>query len=86
MLARFYPDPSICRVGSDYFRVNSAFAYIPGITVFHSRDVVHWRLTGYVSDRPEQLNPDGWGVSGGMFAPSIRHHDGMFSIMHAIRH
>ena len=42
ILAGFYPDPSVVRVGDDYYLVNSTFAYFPGIPVFHSRDLVHW--------------------------------------------
>ena len=42
VLSGFYPDPSICRVGEDYYMVNSSFAYFPGIPVFHSRDLAHW--------------------------------------------
>lgn len=51
ILAGFYPDPSICRVGPDYYIVNSSFAYFPGIPVFHSRDLVNWNLIGHVIDR-----------------------------------
>jgi xylan 1,4-beta-xylosidase len=53
ILAGFYPDPSICAVGDDYYLVNSTFSYFPGIPVFHSRDLVHWELIGHVLDRPE---------------------------------
>ena len=42
----FYPDPSVCRVGSDYYLVTSSFEYFPGVPVFHSRDLVHWRTSG----------------------------------------
>ncbi len=42
ILAGFYPDPSICRVGDDYYLVNSSFWYFPGIPIFHSRDLVNW--------------------------------------------
>jgi xylan 1,4-beta-xylosidase len=80
ILTGFYPDPSICRVGSDYYLVNSTFSYFPGITVFQSRDLVHWKLIGHVLDRPEQLNLDGQGVSRGIFAPAIRSHDGTFYV------
>lgn len=38
-----YPDPSVCRVGQDYYLVNSSFTYAPGVPIFHSRDLVHWR-------------------------------------------
>lgn len=39
----FHPDPSICRVGSDYYLVTSTFEYFPGIALFHSRDLVNWK-------------------------------------------
>ena len=81
VLAGFYPDPSICRVGADYYLVNSTFSYFPGITVFHSRDLVHWELIGHVLDRPEQLNLDRQGVSRGLFAPTIRYNKGLFYVV-----
>ena len=81
ILAGFYPDPSICRVGNDYYLVNSSFAYYPGLPVFHSKDLVHWQQIGAAMDRPEQLILDGAGVSRGLFAPTIRYNDGVFYIM-----
>ncbi len=80
ILAGFYPDPSICKVGEDYYLVNSTFAYFPGIPVFHSKDLVHWKLIGHVLNRPEQLNLDNAGVSRGLFAPAIRYHNGIFYV------
>jgi xylan 1,4-beta-xylosidase len=80
ILAGFYPDPSICRVGSDFYLVNSSFSYFPGIPIFHSKDLVNWRLIGHVMDRPAQLNLDSLGVSRGIFAPSIRFHNGIFYV------
>jgi xylan 1,4-beta-xylosidase len=80
IIAGFYPDPSICRVGKDYYLVNSTFSYFPGITVFHSRDLVHWKLLGSVLNRPEQFNLDGQGVSRGLFAPAIRFYNGLFYV------
>jgi len=80
ILAGFYPDPSICKVGSDYYIVNSTFAYFPGIPVFQSKDLVNWKLIGHVLDRPEQLNLDGLGVSRGIFAPAIRYNKGIFYV------
>jgi xylan 1,4-beta-xylosidase len=80
ILAGFYPDPSICRVGSDYYLVNSTFSYFPGITVFHSKDLINWKLIGYVLDRREQLNLEGQGVSRGIFAPAIRYHNGTYYV------
>lgn len=80
ILAGFYPDPSICRVGDDYYLVNSTFAYFPGIPIFHSKDMVSWKLIAHAIDRKEQLDLNGLGVSRGIFAPTIRYHDGIFYI------
>jgi alpha-N-arabinofuranosidase len=80
ILAGFYPDPSICRVGSDYYLVNSTFSYFPGIPIFQSKDLVNWKLIGHVLDRPEQLNLEGQGVSRGIYAPAIRYHNGTYYV------
>ncbi|GAB1454084.1 glycoside hydrolase family 43 protein [Draconibacterium sp.] len=69
----FYPDPSICRVGEDYYLVTSTFEYFPGVPVFHSKDLVNWTQIGYCIDRKEQL-PMGVNI----FAPNIQYHDGIF--------
>jgi xylan 1,4-beta-xylosidase len=78
ILSGFYPDPSICRAGDDYYLVCSTFAYFPGIPVFHSKDLVNWKLTGHVIDRKEQMDLKGLGVSKGIFAPTIRYYKGIF--------
>ena len=78
ILAGFYPDPSIVRAGDDYYLVNSSFSWFPGVPIFHSRDLVNWTQIGHVLDRPSQLPLKGAGVSRGIFAPAIRHHDGLF--------
>ena len=78
LLAGFYPDPSICRVGEDFYMVTSSFSYYPGVPVFHSRDLMHWEQIGHCLDRPEQLPLDWQYMSGGVYAPSIRWHDGLF--------
>ena len=80
ILAGFYPDPSICRVSSDYYLVTSSFSYFPGIPIFHSKDLANWKQIGHVMDRPEQLDLDGLGVSRGIFAPAIRYNDGVFYV------
>ncbi|MFE0517158.1 glycoside hydrolase family 43 protein, partial [Streptomyces sp. NPDC058964] len=78
----FHPDPSVCRVGEDYYLVCSSFEYFPGVPLFHSRDLVHWRQIGNVLDRPGQLDlPDDTPASGGVYAPTIRHHDGRFHVV-----
>ena len=81
MLAGFYPDPSICKAGNDYYLINSSFAYYPGLPIFHSKDLLNWKQIGHVLDRPEQLNLDGAGVSRGLFAPSISYHNGVFYVI-----
>ncbi|GAA3463815.1 glycoside hydrolase family 43 protein [Saccharothrix longispora] len=78
----FHPDPSACRVGEDYYLVCSSFEYFPGVPVFHSRDLVHWRQIGNVLDRPSQLPlPADAMASDGIYAPTIRHHDGRFWVI-----
>lgn len=81
VLPGFYPDPSVCRVDDDYYLVTSSFAYYPGIPIFHSKDLVHWRQIGHVLNRPSQLNLDGLGQAEGIFAPTIRYHDGVFYVI-----
>jgi xylan 1,4-beta-xylosidase len=81
VLAGFFPDPSVCRVGDDYYLVNSTFGYFPGLPIFHSRDLVNWRPIGHAINRPSQLNYRGIGVSQGLFAPSIEHHKGVFYLV-----
>ncbi|QAY68980.1 glycoside hydrolase family 43 protein [Xylanimonas protaetiae] len=76
-----YPDPTICRVGDDYWLVTSTFAYVPGLPVFHSRDLVHWEQVGHVVDRDGMVDLSGATTSGGMYAPTLRHHDGVFYLV-----
>ena len=73
-----YPDPSICRVGEDYYLVVSTFEYFPGLPIFHSRDLVSWEQIGHAIDRADQLDYDGIASSGGLYAPTIRHDNGTF--------
>lgn len=78
LLPGCYPDPTICRAGEDYYLVTSTFEYFPGLPVFHSRDLVSWEQVGHVVDRPGQLDFDGIASSGGLYAPTVRHHQGVF--------
>ncbi|MEH7492005.1 glycoside hydrolase family 43 protein [Neobacillus niacini] len=78
ILPGFYPDPSICRAGDDYYLITSSFGFFPGVPIFHSKDLVNWEQIGHVLDRPSQLNLDGGGISGGIYAPTIRYHNGTF--------
>lgn len=74
----FYPDPSICRVGQDYFLATSSFEYFPGVPLFHSRDLVHWRQIGHCLTRKSQLFLDKCPSSLGIYAPTLRYHQGRF--------
>lgn len=74
----FHPDPSICKVDSDYYLVTSSFEYFPGVPIFHSRDLVHWDLIGYCLTRKSQLNLEKAPPSAGIYAPTLRHYNGMF--------
>lgn len=81
VLPGFQPDPSIVRVGDDYYLVNSTFSWFPGLPVYRSRDLVHWRQIGNAIDRPGQLAIGKVGVTRGLFAPAISHHGGRFYIV-----
>jgi len=79
----FYPDPTICRRGNDYFLVNSTFSYFPGLPIFHSRDLVNWRQIGNVINRTSQVSFAGLGTSAGLYAPAIAYneHNKMFYLV-----
>lgn len=81
ILSGFYPDPSICRVNDDYYMVTSSFAYFPGLPLFHSKDLVHWEQIGHGITSPEQLNYKNCETSLGLWAPTIRYHNGTFYIV-----
>ena len=74
----FYPDPTICRVGQDYYIAVSSFEYFPAVPIFHSQDLLMWTQIGNVLDRGSQLDLRTAIDSGGIFAPTLRHHDGRF--------
>jgi xylan 1,4-beta-xylosidase len=84
ILPGFYPDPSICRVGEDYYLINSTCEFFPGLPIHHSRDLVHWRPAGHALTRPSQLNLDGIRASAGLYAPTIRHHGGTFYVINTM--
>ena len=81
ILPGFYPDPSICAVGEDFYIVNSTFSYFPGLPVLHSRDLAHWEQIGNVMERASQLPLKDSGHSQGLFAPTIRYHEGTFYVI-----
>lgn len=81
ILSGFYPDPSIEKVGDDYYLINSTFVYFPGIPIFHSKDLKNWKQIGNVIDRPSQMDFLGEQVSRGLFAPAISHYNGVFYVV-----
>jgi alpha-N-arabinofuranosidase len=74
----FHPDPSICRNGDDYYLATSTFEYFPGVPIFHSKDLVHWRQIGHALTRESQLKLAGARSSGGIYAPTLRCNQGHF--------
>ena len=81
LLSGTYPDPSICRVGDDFYLVTSTFEYFPGLPVFHSTNLRDWTQIGHVIDRVDQLDLSGVASSRGLYAPTIRHHEGVFYLV-----
>ena len=84
ILAGYYPDPSIVRVGGKYFLVNSTFTHFPGIPIHQSTDLVHWSLIGYALNDPDKVNFDGLNTSRGVFAPSIQYNKDTFYIVNTL--
>lgn len=81
ILSGFYPDPSIVRAGDDYYILNSSFAYFPGLPIMHSKDLANWHQIGNVLCDDESLPLDGTRLSQGLFAPTIRYHEGKFYVV-----
>ncbi|MEV7094254.1 glycoside hydrolase family 43 protein [Amycolatopsis sp. NPDC051045] len=81
IVAGFHPDPSICRVGDAYYLANSSFEYVPGVPIRRSTDLVSWELLGHALTRPDQLPPSDGAANTGVYAPTLRHHDGRFHLV-----
>ena len=82
----FYPDPSICRVGSDYYMVNSSFIFFPCIPISHSKDLVHWEIIGHAITDPKWAQLDELEGGRGYWAPDISYYKGKFYIAATYRH
>ena len=74
----YHPDPSVCRVGDDFYLVNSSFCSFPGVPIYHSKDLTNWELIGNVLDRESQLPLKGASSWLGIYAPTIRYHNGTY--------
>jgi alpha-N-arabinofuranosidase len=78
-------DPSVVRVGQDYYLVTSTFEYFPGVPVYHSKDLIHWRIVSHALTRPSQLPLVRLTRNGGVWAPTIRYHDGTFYMVTTLK-
>ena len=93
VLPGFHADPSVCTNGKDFYLVNSTFQYFPGVPVFHSKDLIHWEQVGNCLSRKSQLDlsglytqnqPElGW-TNAGIYAPTIRYHEGRYYMVTTI--
>ncbi|NQX12159.1 glycoside hydrolase family 43 protein [Microbacteriaceae bacterium VKM Ac-2855] len=78
ILGGFFPDPTICRVGADYYLATSSFEYFPGAPIFHSRDLVTWTQIGNILTTRDQFRLTTPGASTGIYGSTLRYHDGRF--------
>lgn len=83
VLKGFNPDPSICRVGDDYYIATSTFEWFPGVQIHHSKDLVNWRLLNQPLNRIDLLDMRGNPDSGGVWAPQLSYADGKFWLVYS---
>lgn len=83
VLTGFHPDPSICRVGDDYYLATSTFHWFPGVEIYHSRDLVHWEFAGRPLNERRLLDMDGVPDSGGVWAPCLSYDRGTFYLVYS---
>lgn len=76
----FFPDPSICRVGDDYYMANSSFIFFPCIPISHSKDLIHWEIIGHAITDPNWAGLDELDGGRGYWAPDISYYNGKFYI------
>lgn len=84
ILPGFHPDPSIIRVGEDYYIATSTFEWFPGVAIYHSRDLIHWEFVTWPLSRPSQLDLRGIPNSCGVFAPCLSYCDGLFYLIYTV--
>ena len=85
VITGFFPDPSVVRVGEDYYLVNSTFQYFPAIVIQHSKDLVHWEIIGHGITENEYLDLTDKEDSHGIWAPDISYHNGLYYIFAPLR-
>lgn len=84
IITGFSPDPTIVRCGDDYFLATSTFEYFPGVPIYHSRDLVNWTMIGHALNRRSQLDLRNVNPGGGIWAPTLRYHNGTFYLATAV--
>lgn len=77
----YYPDPTICRVGDDFYLACSSFEMNPGIPIFHSKDLAHWEQIGNAMTMENGFHMEKNTLVGGVMAPTLRYHNGVFYII-----
>ncbi|MEV6191865.1 family 43 glycosylhydrolase [Streptomyces sp. NPDC051920] len=83
VLTGFHPDPSLLRVGQDYYLATSTFEWLPGVALHHSRDLVHWEYLGGALTEERLLDLVGVPDSGGVWAPCLSFADGLFHLVYS---
>ncbi|UTF60286.1 glycoside hydrolase family 43 protein [Gilvimarinus sp. DA14] len=78
IISGYAPDPTVARVGDDYYVVTSSFTHYPGLPIYHSKDLVNWTQIANAIDRPDQFDFTGLNVSRGIFAPDLSYHQGTY--------
>ena len=84
ILPGFHPDPSVVRVGKDYYIATSTFEWFPGVEIHHSRDLIHWELAARPLNRVSQLDMRGVRCSCGVWAPCLSYCDGVYYLIYTI--
>jgi xylan 1,4-beta-xylosidase len=82
ILRGFNPDPSIIRVGDDYYIATSTFEWFPGVQIHHSKDLVNWELVAHPLNRVSQLDMIGNPISGGIWAPCLSYDNGTYYLIY----
>ncbi|MFC4553142.1 MULTISPECIES: glycoside hydrolase family 43 protein [Halorussus] len=81
VLPGFHPDPTICRGEDAFYLAVSSFEYVPGVPLYRSENLADWKPIGHALTRKSQLTVDNAGASGGVFAPTLRYHDGTYYLV-----
>ena len=82
VLRGFHPDPSILRVGDDFYLATSTFQWFGGVQLYHSKDLVSWEELPSPLSRISQLDMRGAPNSGGVWAPCLSYSDGVFYLIY----